>query len=74
MIMTCFIFLYHQCRRVYEILRLQVTDRSNSEQYYKFRVFVKNRLNGPYHINIHTCTCTSIYKIMNHITHGVDRS
>lgn len=37
-----------QCRRVYEILRLRVTDLSNAEEYKSFRLGVKNRLNVPF--------------------------
>jgi len=37
-----------QARRVYEILRLRATDRSNTEQYTRYRLAIKNRLNGPY--------------------------
>ncbi|GFG34942.1 hypothetical protein Cfor_07209 [Coptotermes formosanus] len=37
-----------QARRVYEILRLRVTDVHNSEQYRRYRLDVKNRLNVPY--------------------------
>jgi len=34
-----------QARRVYEILRLHVTDRSDKERYRKYRLDIKNRLN-----------------------------
>ncbi|XP_031552908.1 histone acetyltransferase type B catalytic subunit-like [Actinia tenebrosa] len=37
-----------QCRRVYEILRLKATDRSNAEEYQNYRLDVKRRLNAPY--------------------------
>lgn len=37
-----------QARRVYEILRLRMTDVHNSEQYRLYRLDVKNRLNIPY--------------------------
>jgi len=37
-----------QSRRVYEILRLHVTDRSNTDSYKKYRLDVKNRLNVQY--------------------------
>ncbi|CAH3164227.1 unnamed protein product [Porites lobata] len=37
-----------QCRRVYEILRLRVTDLSNAEEYKAYRLEVKNRLNIPF--------------------------
>ncbi|PSN37476.1 Histone acetyltransferase type B catalytic subunit [Blattella germanica] len=37
-----------QARRVYEILRLQATDVHNCEQYRRYRLYVKNRLNVPY--------------------------
>jgi len=37
-----------QSRRVYETLRLRVTDMSNKEMYQAYRIDVKNRLNIPY--------------------------
>lgn len=37
-----------QVRRVYEILRLHVTDRSNKESYKRYRLDVKSRLNVQY--------------------------
>ena len=37
-----------QARRVYEILRLHTTDVHNCEQYRRYRLYVKNRLNVPY--------------------------
>ncbi|XP_048577478.1 histone acetyltransferase type B catalytic subunit isoform X2 [Nematostella vectensis] len=37
-----------QCRRVYEILRLKVTDRSNTAEYRDYRLDIKKRLNMPY--------------------------
>ncbi|CAN7980282.1 unnamed protein product [Ixodes pacificus] len=37
-----------QARRVYEILRLRVTNTANPGQYQKYRLEVKNRLNAPY--------------------------
>jgi hypothetical protein len=42
-----------QARRVYEILRLRVTDVHNSEQYRRYRLDVKNRLNVPYQVRQH---------------------
>jgi histone acetyltransferase 1 len=42
--------LQKQARRVYEILRLQMTDIHNSEQYRRYRLDVKNRLNIPYQV------------------------
>ena len=39
-----------QARRVYEILRLQVTDCSNPAQYRNYRLAVKNRLNAPHQV------------------------
>ena len=50
--------LQRQSRRVYEILRLRATDRSNPEEYKSYRLTVKNRLNGPYKVHVHVCTCT----------------
>ncbi|XP_020896532.1 histone acetyltransferase type B catalytic subunit [Exaiptasia diaphana] len=37
-----------QCRRVYEILRLKATDRSNAKEYKEYRLDVKKRLNTSY--------------------------
>ncbi|XP_070535512.1 histone acetyltransferase type B catalytic subunit-like isoform X2 [Ptychodera flava] len=37
-----------QTRRIYEILRLRVTDESNSEQFKQYRLDIKKRLNMPY--------------------------
>ncbi|KAL5510440.1 hypothetical protein EMCRGX_G005982 [Ephydatia muelleri] len=37
-----------QARRVCEILQLRVTDRGNPDQYTKYRLWVKSRLNEPY--------------------------
>jgi histone acetyltransferase 1 len=37
-----------QARRVYEILRLRATDRSDPAQYRDYRLAVKNRLNAPH--------------------------
>ncbi|XP_077993239.1 histone acetyltransferase type B catalytic subunit-like [Glandiceps talaboti] len=37
-----------QARRIYEILRLRVTDESNAEQFRQYRLDVKKRLNIPY--------------------------
>lgn len=37
-----------QCRRVYEILRLRVTDLSSAKEYTSYRLEVKNRLNVPF--------------------------
>ena len=42
-----------QVRRVYEILRLRVTDVHNCEQYRRYRLDVKNRLNVPYQVRQH---------------------
>ena len=39
-----------QCRRVYEILRLRVTDLSNAEDYKSYRLEVKKRLNVPFQV------------------------
>jgi len=40
-----------QARRVYEILRLRATDRSNSQLYRAYRLDVKRRLNIPFQKN-----------------------
>ncbi|XP_071451696.1 histone acetyltransferase type B catalytic subunit [Hetaerina americana] len=37
-----------QTRRVYEILRLRLTDRENEEEYKAYRLEIKNRLNAPF--------------------------
>lgn len=37
-----------QARRIYEILRLKVTDLSNEKEYRDYRLEVKKRLNVPY--------------------------
>ena len=37
-----------QAQKVYEILRLKATDRSNGAQYKHYRLVVKKRLNAPY--------------------------
>lgn len=37
-----------QARRVYEILKLRHIDRNNPEEYRKYRLEVKNRLNAPF--------------------------
>ncbi|KAK3740427.1 hypothetical protein QZH41_012018 [Actinostola sp. cb2023] len=37
-----------QCRRVYEILRLKATDRSDPKEYKEYRLDVKRRLNTSY--------------------------
>lgn len=37
-----------QARRVYEILRLKITDLDNEEEYRAYRLDVKNRLNVPF--------------------------
>ncbi|XP_028395918.1 histone acetyltransferase type B catalytic subunit-like [Dendronephthya gigantea] len=38
----------HQCRRVYEILRLRATNLSNVEEHRRYRLEIKKRLNAPY--------------------------
>ncbi|XP_041372189.1 histone acetyltransferase type B catalytic subunit-like isoform X2 [Gigantopelta aegis] len=40
-----------QARRVYEILRLKVTDEKNKELFRRFRLEVKKRLNAPFQKN-----------------------
>merc|ERR1711860_21007 len=37
-----------QARRVYEIIRLHMTDRNNDKEYKDYRVSVKSRLNAPF--------------------------
>jgi histone acetyltransferase 1 len=41
-----------QARRVYEILRLRVTNCSDAEQYRSYRLSVKNRLNAPHQVTM----------------------
>lgn len=43
--------LQAQARRVYEILRLRATDRSDPQQYRSYRLAVKNRLNAPHQVH-----------------------
>ena len=43
-----------QARRVYEILRLRATDKSNAEQYREYRLMVKNKLNSSYQREVRT--------------------
>lgn len=38
-----------QCRTVYEILRLNATNRNDLEEYKSYRLCVKARLNAPHH-------------------------
>lgn len=45
-----YIALQKQARRVYEILRLRMTDIHNKEEYRRYRLDVKNRLNVPYQV------------------------
>ncbi|XP_063990865.1 histone acetyltransferase type B catalytic subunit isoform X2 [Diachasmimorpha longicaudata] len=42
-----------QARRVYEILRLKMTDLSNEQEYREYRLAVKRRLNIPYKRELH---------------------
>ena len=42
---------------------MKVTDRSDIEQYRQYRLLVKNRLNGPYQVNI--TVFNNIYIIIN---------
>ena len=37
-----------QVRKIYELLRLRATDISNAEEYKKYRLEVKRRLNIPF--------------------------
>ena len=39
-------------RRVYEILRLLVTDMSDAEQYRSYRLDIKRRLISPYKVGL----------------------
>lgn len=45
-------WLQKQARRVYEILRLRCTDTSNKEEYAKYRIDVKRRLNAAYKVDV----------------------
>ena len=49
-----------QARRVYEILRLQATDKSNAEQYKEYRLMVKNKLNSSYQVCVCPCVCACV--------------
>ena len=49
--------LQKQARRVCEILQLRVTDRGNPDQYTKYRLWVKSRLNEPYQV----CVCVCVW-------------
>lgn len=46
-------FSAKQTRRIYEILRLKFTDRTNADEYRDYRLFIKQRLNAPYHKQIY---------------------
>ncbi|RWS08737.1 histone acetyltransferase type B catalytic subunit-like protein [Dinothrombium tinctorium] len=37
-----------QARRIYEILKLRMVDKSNPEEYRNYRLEIKNRLNAPF--------------------------
>ena len=43
--------LQQQARRVYEILRLRITDLTDVNMYRDYRIDIKNRLNIPYQVN-----------------------
>ena len=52
-----------QARRVYEILRLRATDKSNAEQYKEYRLMVKNKLNSSYQVCllcVRVCACVCV--------------
>lgn len=52
---NCLIFLFQrQARRVYEILRLKITDESNPSMYRQYRLDLKRRLNIPFQVR-HCC-------------------
>ncbi|XP_011307205.1 histone acetyltransferase type B catalytic subunit [Fopius arisanus] len=42
-----------QARRIYEILRLKMTDLTNEQEYREYRLAVKRRLNIPYKRELH---------------------
>jgi histone acetyltransferase 1 len=37
-----------QARRVFEILRFRITDKSNETDYKSYRIIIKQRLNAPF--------------------------
>lgn len=41
-----------QIRRIYEILRLSVTDRKNAEEYKIYKAMIKQRLSAPFAVSI----------------------
>jgi histone acetyltransferase 1 len=43
----CFLF-QKQARRIYEILRLRATNVNNPEEFTKYRLDIKRRLNAPF--------------------------
>ena len=45
-------FHQYQARRVYEILRLKITDESNTSMYKQYRLDVKRRLNKPFQVSL----------------------
>ena len=56
-----------QARKVYEILRLKNTNKSNQEEYKAYRIDVKQRLNKPYHVSHHFMRHEHI--IIRHVCH-----
>lgn len=50
--MFFFCFIKQHARRVYEILRLLVTDMSDAEQYRSYRLDIKRRLISPYKVGL----------------------
>lgn len=45
---TLWTFLQKQARRIYEILRLRITETNNEHEYRNYRLEIKKRLNIPY--------------------------
>jgi len=48
--MHSFLYLKRQAHRIYEILRLQVTNINNEAEFKEYRLDVKQRLNIPYQV------------------------
>ena len=48
---SCHVLFQKQVRRVYEILRLRITDSSNPDELREYRLDVKKRLNIPFQVH-----------------------
>ena len=60
--------LQQQARRVYEILRLRITDRTDVNMYRDYRIDVKNRLNIPHQVNHVLLFTFSFYVLYKYFT------